>query len=85
VFLYAQALFAGLALALVAVDKLFELNLKNTIYAHVFGWLMIGLVPWVVVGGLSDYVAPLERQSEVARVVYRLALYLIRLSSPCMC
>src|SRR5262245_25478096 len=35
VLLYAQALFAGLALALGAVDKLFELDLRSTIYAHV--------------------------------------------------
>ena len=77
VLLYASALFAGLALALGAVDRLFELDLRSTIYAHVFGWLMVGMVPWVVVGGLPDYVAPLEKQSEVAHVVYRLALYLI--------
>ena len=77
VLLYASALFAGLALALGAVDKLFELHLHGEIYAHVFGWLMVGLVPWVLVGGLPDYVAPLQKQSEVARVVYRLALYLI--------
>src|SRR6185369_1108971 len=75
--LYASALFAGLALALGAVDKLFELHLHGEIYGHVFGWLMVGLVPWVVVGGLPDYVAPLGKQSEVARVVYRLALFLI--------
>jgi hypothetical protein len=44
--LYGLALFAGLALALSAIDKLFELKLKGEIYAHTFGWIMVVLVPW---------------------------------------
>ena len=75
--LYGLALFGGLALALAAVDNLFELELKEQIYAHVFGWIMLVLVPWVVVGGLESYVEPLDRVSDVARVVHRLASFLV--------
>ena len=75
--LYGLALFAGLALALTSVDKLFELDLRGNIYAHVFAWIMLALVPWVVVGGLPDYVRPLEETSDVARAVHRLVGFLV--------
>jgi hypothetical protein len=54
--LYCAALYAGLALALGAVNMLFELGLRGDIYAHVFGWIFIVLAPWIVIGGLPDYV-----------------------------
>ena len=75
--LYGLALFAGLALALTSVDKLFELDLHGSIYAHVFAWIMLALVPWVIVGGLPDYVRPLEETSDVARAVHRLVGFLV--------
>jgi hypothetical protein len=75
--LYGLALFGGLALALAAIDNLFELKLKGQIYAHVFGWIMLVLVPWVIVGGLDSYLEPLDRVSDVARVVHRLASFLV--------
>lgn len=75
--LYGLALFAGLALALAAIDNLFELKLKSEIYAHVFGWIMLVLVPWVIVGGLESYLQPLDEVSDVARVVQRLTAFLV--------
>ena len=75
--LYGVALFGGLALALAAIDNLFELKLKSEIYAHTFGWIMLVLVPWVVVGGLESYLRPLDEESDVARVVHRLTAYLV--------
>lgn len=75
--LYGLALFAGLALALTSVDKLFELDLRGDIYAHVFAWIMLTLVPWVIVGGLPDYVRPLDETSDVARAVHRLVGFLV--------
>lgn len=75
--LYAGALFAGLALALAAVDNLFELDLEGKIYAHVFGWLFVALAPWIVIGGIDDYLRPLEEGSAVAGVVHRMAAYLV--------
>lgn len=75
--LYGIALFAGLALALRAIDVLFELSLRGEIYGHVWGWITFVLVPWVVLGGLPDYVRPLEQESAVAGVAQRIALFLV--------
>jgi hypothetical protein len=79
IILYGLALFGGLALALAAIDNLFELKLEGEIYGHVFIWIMLVLVPWVIVGGIDEYVRPLEEQSDVARVVHRLVTYLVPL------
>jgi hypothetical protein len=75
--LYALALFAGLALALRAIEILFELSLRGEIYSHVFVWLMLALVPWIVFGGLPDYVRPLDEVSAVTRGVHRLTRFLV--------
>jgi hypothetical protein len=75
--LYGVALFAGLALALAAIDTLFELDLEGEIYGHVFGWIFFVLVPWVVFGGLDDYVRPAEGPEIVAGAVHRLTLFLV--------
>ena len=75
--LYGAALFAGLALALAAVDSLFELELDGEIYGHVFGWIAFVLVPWIVLGGLADYVRPLEQTNAVAGVAQRIVAYLV--------
>ena len=75
--LYGLALFAGLALALGAINKLFELKLESEIYGHTFGWIMLVLVPWVIVGGLDSYFRPLDEESDVARVVHRLTAFLV--------
>src|SRR5690606_21697576 len=45
VLIYALALFAGLALALGAVNTLFELDLDARIYFHTLGWVFFVLVP----------------------------------------
>jgi hypothetical protein len=85
--LYGAALFIGLALALAAVDTLFELELKEEIYQHVWGWIAFVLIPWIVLGGLEDYVRiPAEpsaatsadaTSSGVASVAYRIGLWLV--------
>ncbi|HEX6588692.1 MAG TPA: DUF4153 domain-containing protein [Longimicrobiales bacterium] len=75
--LYCLALFAGLALALAAVDSLFELELDGEIYGHVFGWIFFVLAPWIVLGGLPDYTRPAEAPSAVAGVAQRIALFLV--------
>jgi hypothetical protein len=63
--LYCAALYAGLALALAAINTLFELNLDGTIYVHVFGWIFLVLAPWIVIGGHCPSTWP--RSSPVAR------------------
>lgn len=75
--LYAAALFAGLALALGAVNTLFELDLDARIYAHTFGWVFIVLVTWVVMGGVPDYVRPAEEPGAVAGAVHRMSAFLV--------
>lgn len=75
--LYCLALFGGLALALAAVDSLFELELDGAIYGHVFGWIFFVLAPWIVLGGLPDYIRPADAPSAVGSVAQRIALFLV--------
>ena len=75
--LYGLALFAGLAIALGAINNLFELKIDGKIYGHVYIWIMVVLVPWVVIGGLDEYVRPIDEQNDVIRVVFKLATYLL--------
>jgi hypothetical protein len=73
--LYSVALFIGLALALRAIDTLFELSLDGEIYGHVFGWIFVALALWIVIGGIADYVRPAT--TDVASVVHRMAAFLV--------
>jgi hypothetical protein len=73
--LYCAALFAGLALAVGAVNTLFELGLDGKIYAHVFGWIFLALAPWIVFGGIDEYRSSAD--SAVAPVVHRMAAFLV--------
>ncbi len=74
---YTMALYIGLALAIAAVDTLFDLEMPDKIYAHVFGWLAFGLGPWIALAGLPYFVRPFEERSEVMGVLYRIAGWLI--------
>jgi hypothetical protein len=76
-YLYCAALFAGLALAIGAVNTLFELRLDNEIYGHVAGWIFFALGPWIVAGGVQEYSAPVPPRSEVAGVVHRMTAFLV--------
>jgi hypothetical protein len=76
VVLYGAALFAGLSLALGAIDSLFELNLDGKIYAHVWGAITFVLIPWVIVGGLPELTRP-PADDEVAGAVHRLSAFLV--------
>jgi hypothetical protein len=75
--LYSAALFAGLALALGAIDTLFELELEGSIYAHVFGWIFFVLAPWIVIGGIEEYLRPADARPEVMSVVHRMTAFLV--------
>ncbi|MBR9990917.1 MAG: DUF4153 domain-containing protein [Gemmatimonadetes bacterium] len=77
VLLYAAALYGGLALALGAVNTLFELRLDAKIYAHTFGWVFFVLVTWVIVGGVPDYVRPGRDAGPVATAVHRISAFLV--------
>jgi hypothetical protein len=75
--LYCGALYLGLALAIGAINTLFELNLEGTIYGHVWGWIFLVLAPWIVIGGLDEYVQPVQPRQELAGVVHRMTLFLV--------
>jgi hypothetical protein len=75
--LYTAALYAGLALALAAVDNLFELDLEEALYAHVAGWIFCVLAPWIVIGGLDEYVRRIDVESAVAGVIHRMSAFLV--------
>jgi hypothetical protein len=75
--LYAVALYAGLALALAAIDTLFELGLDYRIYAHVAGWIFLVLAPWLVIAGLPEYAQPVEPRRELAGVARRMLTFLL--------
>lgn len=75
--IYGATLFAGLALALAAVDNLFELRLDGAIYGHVFAWIFLALVPGVVIGGLPAYVDRAHGEDRVSAVVHRMSAFLV--------
>ena len=74
---YTLALYIGLALAIAAVDTLFDLEMSEDIYAHVFGWLAFALGPWIALAGLPYFVRPMDERSEVMGVLRRIAGWLI--------
>src|SRR5512140_1792545 len=67
VWAYAGALWLGLALALAAINGLFELHLSSKAWLHLVAALFILLPPWAVAAGLPALVAPPEpwRESEL--------------------
>lgn len=75
--LYCAALYAGLALAIGAVNTLFELGIQGEIFGHVAAWIFVALAPWIVAGGVDDFVAPVPPRSDVASVVHRMAAFLV--------
>jgi len=74
---YTLALYIGLALAISAVDTLFELEMPEDVYLHVFGWLAFALGPWIALAGLPYFVRPMDERSEVMGVLRRIAGWLI--------
>jgi hypothetical protein len=65
--LYAHVLFAGAAIALLALDKLFGVDLASTAYARL--WFVAGLflMPWFFVAGLPADREALEQQDDYPR------------------
>ncbi|MGH7482084.1 MAG: DUF4153 domain-containing protein [Longimicrobiales bacterium] len=74
--LYGAALFLGLALAIASVGELFDLEVRDEIFAHVFGWIGFALVPWIIVGG-APALAPPWRSGAAEAIVVRFARYLL--------
>lgn len=70
---YGAALFVGVAFAIFAVGRLFELDIDADVYAHLAGWTFFALVPWIVVGGKDALVGPTAPRAEGVRRVAGLA------------
>lgn len=70
---YGVALFVGIAIAIFAIEQLFELDIDDDVYAHLAGWTFFALVPWIVVGGRAALIGPTSPRAEGARRVARLA------------
>ncbi|HEY8485272.1 MAG TPA: hypothetical protein VIL13_11725, partial [Longimicrobiales bacterium] len=70
---YGVALFVGIAIAIFAIEQLFELDIDDDVYAHLAGWTFFALVPWIVVGGRDALVGPASPRAEGVRRVARLA------------
>lgn len=70
---YGVALFVGIAIAIFAIDQLFELDIDDDVYAHLGGWTFFALVPWIVVGGRDALVGPASPRAEGVRRIAGLA------------
>jgi len=76
--LYGAGLFVGLALAIGAVNTLFELGMEGRIYGHVFGWIAFALIPLVVFGGVELYAGAEPAHGDRLRAVtHRLITWLV--------
>jgi hypothetical protein len=74
---YAAALWVGLALALAAVNGLFELHLPGKAWVHLTAALFVLLPPWAIAAGLPVLIAPTAPWGEDAlRVLRRIGLFL---------
>jgi hypothetical protein len=74
---YAGALFAALAGAVAAVTSLFDLNTPEQLYGDLAGAVFFALVPWVVVGGISELIGePDAEASPSPRLVRLVGRYL---------
>ena len=61
--LYSGTLYLGLILAVAAVDKLFEIDLKPTVYAKLW-FCMVGIVnTWFFLGGIPKNIQELEEDT----------------------
>ena len=61
---YAVVLWAGLSVALAAVDKLFGVDIDSEMYAHLFAFLAFVFHPWFFLAGVPRDYAELETRED---------------------
>lgn len=77
VFAYGVVLYGALAGAVAAVSSLFELDTPGHLYGHLGGWVAFAIIPWVIVGGISELVGePANESGAAPRLVWVLGPYL---------
>jgi hypothetical protein len=62
--LFTAVLFAGLALALVALEKLFGIDIDSDLYLYLFWLLAFLFSPWYFVAGVPTDMAALDRRED---------------------
>lgn len=73
---YGVALFAALAGAVAAVTELFDLRTPDEVFGDLAGAVFFALVPWIVVGGIPELIAPAPEGDAPPRPVRLLGRYL---------
>ena len=62
--LYVAVLWAGLSVALAALDKLFGVDIDSELYAHLFAFLAFVFHPWFFLAGVPRDYAELETRDD---------------------
>ncbi len=75
---YLSLMFAGLSIALLAVDSLLGLSVGDEAFGHLFVWLFVGAYPWMVVAG-HDEALDVQRPipEKATRWIARLGSFLV--------
>jgi hypothetical protein len=75
---YLMLLYIGLAIALAAVNNLFDLSLDGDLWGYMFAWIPLALAPWLTAAGLPALVSDDATMTSQARAgLSLLATYLI--------
>jgi len=63
-FVYGAVLFVGISLALVFLDALFDINLKERVYLQLFILVVFAFGPWFFLSGIPKYFNKLHEQKD---------------------
>lgn len=75
--LYAAVLCGGLELALLGVDELLGVDVREELYMHLFITIGMVVTPWVFVGGVPRDIPALEANTEYPRGLKVFAQYIL--------
>ena len=75
--IYASVFFGGLALALVAVDNLFEVSLRGEIYARLWVFTVFVFQTWHFLGGVPENLAALDGDREHPKALQIFSKYML--------
>jgi len=75
--LYSAVLCGGLELALVGVDKLLGVNVREELYFHLFATIGMVVTPWVFAGGIPRDIPALDTETEYPTGLKVFAQYIL--------
>jgi hypothetical protein len=67
--LYSSVLYVGLAVALLAIDKLFHVKISGTVYGRLWLWIAFVFNTWFFLGGVPEDLPALEHRREYPRAL----------------